>query len=247
MDRVIAEINTSISLHFTALSYPKPYSVLWRKFDGKSWTNVNESNNIRIYQSNLDFGMTIIRASKEDFGEYKLFISNAVGSYIHNFYIEHTAVTSQSDVKGNTGLIVGLTIVLILFATIVTVFSVIWYRRRRDYKGPDTDVNNSYQNVSGANSQQNSNNNEYEKIGLNVKNSENTINGSSKCIEDIEENNGIPVTYEKLADDRKDLNQYSQLHSTKEKQDVNETEKNVSRGKDEQHAELSKIYINMKI
>jgi hypothetical protein len=67
MDRVIAEIKTSISLHSTALSYPKPNSVLWRKFDGKSWNNVNESNTIQIYQSNFEFGMTIIRASKADF------------------------------------------------------------------------------------------------------------------------------------------------------------------------------------
>jgi hypothetical protein len=90
MDHVFAEIDTSISLYLTALSYPKPNSVLWRKFDGKSWINVNESNNIRIYQSNLDFGMTIIRISKADFGEYKLFIANAVGSYIHNFYVEYS-------------------------------------------------------------------------------------------------------------------------------------------------------------
>ncbi|XP_060589219.1 uncharacterized protein LOC132744506 [Ruditapes philippinarum] len=35
----------------------------------------------------------------------------------------------------------------------------------------------------------------------------------------MEENNDNQVTYEKLADDRTDLNQYSQLHSMKEKQD----------------------------
>ncbi|XP_060587314.1 hemicentin-1-like isoform X1 [Ruditapes philippinarum] len=245
MNHVIAEMNASVSLYFTALSYPKPNSVLWSKFDGKSWKTVNESNNIRIYQSNLDFGMTIIRASKADFGEYKLFISNIIGSYTHIFYIEHSMVSSKSDVQGHTGLIIGLTIVVIFLATIVSVFGVILYKRRRNLKRPDADVNNSYLNVSGANTQQKSDDKEYEMIGSNMKDSENKVNGNSKSIEDMEKNNDISVTYEKLTDDRKDINQYSQICYMKETQHGDGN--SMSSGKDEQHAELSKIYINMKI
>ncbi|XP_060587315.1 hemicentin-1-like isoform X2 [Ruditapes philippinarum] len=244
-NRVIAEMNSSISLYFTALSYPKPNSVLWSKFDGKAWNYVNESNNIRIYQSNLDFGMTIIRASKADFGEYKLFISNIVGSYTHIFYIEHSMVSSKSDVQGNTGLIIGLTIVVIFLATIISVFGVILYKRRRNLKRPDVDVNNSYLNVSGANTQQKIDDKEYEMIGSNMRDPENKDNGISKSIADMEENNDISATYEKLTDDRKDINQYSQICYMKEKQ--RGYGKSMSSGKDEQHTELAKNYINMKI
>ncbi|XP_060591902.1 basal cell adhesion molecule-like [Ruditapes philippinarum] len=129
MDHVIAEINMPISLHFTALAYPKPISASWSKFVGQSWIAVNESNNIRIYQSDLDFGMTIIRATNADIGEYKLLISNAIGSYIHIFYIEQKAASTQSDELAKTGLIIGLTIALIFIVTTVTSVSVVLCRR----------------------------------------------------------------------------------------------------------------------
>ncbi|XP_060589340.1 nephrin-like [Ruditapes philippinarum] len=79
--------NVTAVLYFPILAYPKPESVIWQKYSMSNWISVTSNNNINISNNELNVSLSIYNLMETEFGRYRLIISNDVGSYIQNYYI----------------------------------------------------------------------------------------------------------------------------------------------------------------
>ncbi|XP_060591904.1 hemicentin-1-like [Ruditapes philippinarum] len=79
--------NVTAVLYFPILAYPKPESVIWQKYSKSNWISVTSNSNINISNNELNVSLSIYNMMETDFGRYRLIISNDVGSYIQDYYI----------------------------------------------------------------------------------------------------------------------------------------------------------------
>jgi hypothetical protein len=76
-----------VVLNFSALAYPLPIECVWQKFIDNKWENISAITNIIIYCSGLTSSLTINSTREENFGHYRLNISNPIGSVVQDFFI----------------------------------------------------------------------------------------------------------------------------------------------------------------
>ncbi|XP_060597702.1 uncharacterized protein LOC132751535 [Ruditapes philippinarum] len=97
---ITVSLHESVSLHFTAIAYPKPNNVSWQKYNGDVWIEIRPTNNINIYRSDLNFGLDIKAIVQESYGTYRLIIFNIFGSFEQLFFIN--AGNSENNDNGST-------------------------------------------------------------------------------------------------------------------------------------------------
>ncbi|XP_060576315.1 hemicentin-1-like [Ruditapes philippinarum] len=79
--------NVTVVLFFPALAYPKPDSVIWQKYSMSNWISLSSNSNINISNNALNVSVSIYTMMETDFGRYRLIITNVVGSYVQDYYI----------------------------------------------------------------------------------------------------------------------------------------------------------------
>ncbi|XP_053372983.1 carcinoembryonic antigen-related cell adhesion molecule 5-like [Mercenaria mercenaria] len=125
----------SVTLNLSTLAYPEPGSTgfLWHKESGMRWISLRSNTDLLISSSGLHSSLTIMNVSQQDYGQYRVTVTNAIGSYEHYLFLvdrneqknESTTVNCTVETD-KTGLIVGicfgiLSAVLTVYSTFITI------------------------------------------------------------------------------------------------------------------------------
>ena len=84
---VTSTTKAQIVLKFPILSYPPPDSMSWQRISGENWVNVSSSRKYNISKLDQIVSLTIFNLTEKDFGQYRLIIRNANGSYVQSFNV----------------------------------------------------------------------------------------------------------------------------------------------------------------
>jgi hypothetical protein len=88
IDRVRTGLYRSITLEFSALSYPEPTAFKWFKITDSALLQIENTNYTNITSEVVNTSLTIVNVTENTFGKYLLTVHNELGVWNQSYYIE---------------------------------------------------------------------------------------------------------------------------------------------------------------
>ncbi|XP_053372493.1 carcinoembryonic antigen-related cell adhesion molecule 2-like [Mercenaria mercenaria] len=137
---ITSSLNVPVRLSFTAIAYPEPgpAGFAWHKENAMRWMPLLSNEDLEISSLDLQTNLTILNVSRQDFGQYRVTVTNDIGRYEQFIFLkeEGSYDLDTKDCPNSTVLIVGVTLGIISASLAAySVYLTIWFKKNMTNKG----------------------------------------------------------------------------------------------------------------